>query len=116
MSDLDEHLSKADTLMEKIESSKNWEPRMSRAVEASLWIPEMCHLLLGKGSKSRSVGGTTTTMETGSLLSGLTRGSGLDLSSFLHQLTKSGGHLQVPQDSTGGGPRTGGGSSANNKP
>jgi len=36
MLDLDEQLPKADVLMEKIESGENWEPRMSRALEASL--------------------------------------------------------------------------------
>ena len=36
MSDLDGQLHKADALMDKIESGENWEPRMSRALEASL--------------------------------------------------------------------------------
>ena len=89
---------------------------MPRALEASLWIPKMCRLLLGKGVKSGSVRGTSPTMETGSLLSGLTGGSGFDLSGFLQQLAASGGHMQVPQDSAGGGPRTGVSGSANNNP
>ena len=87
---------------------------MSHALEASLWIPEMCRLLLGKGAESGSIVGTAPTMETGSFLSGITRGSGLDLSSFLQQLTASGGHLQAPQDAAGGDHRMGGISSANN--
>ena len=66
---------------------------MPRALEASLWIPKMCRLLLGKGVKSGSVRGTSPTMKTGSLLSGLAEGSGLDLSSFLLQLAASGSHL-----------------------
>ena len=107
MSDLDKQLPKADALMDKIESGENWEPCMSRALEASLRIPEMCRLLLGKGEKSGSVGGTIPTLETGSLLSDLAGGSGLDLSGFLQQLVASGGHVQLPQDSAGGGPRTG---------
>ena len=68
MSDLDKQLPKANALMDKIESGENWEPCMSRALEASLRIPEMCRLLLGKGEKSGSVGGTIPTLETGSLL------------------------------------------------
>ena len=79
---------KADALMEKIESGKKWEPRMSRALEASIRIPEVCRLLLGKGAKSGSVGGTAPTMEICSLLSGIIGGSGLDLSSFLQQLLR----------------------------
>ena len=114
MPDLDEQLSKTDALMEKIESGKNWELRMPHALEVSLWIPEMCRLLLGKGAESGSVVGTAPTMETGSLLSGITRGSGLDLSSFLQQLMASGGHLQAPQDAAGRDHRMGGISSANN--
>ena len=49
MSDLDEQLPKANALiMEKIESGENSESCMSHALEASLWIPEICRLLLGK--------------------------------------------------------------------
>ena len=79
--------------MEKIESGENWEPCMPHDLEASLYIPEMCHLLLGKWAKSESVGGTSPTMEKGSLLSGITGGSELDLSIFLRQFVASGGHL-----------------------
>ena len=116
ISDLEKQLYKDDTLMEKIEYDEHWESRMSHALGASLWIPEMYHLLLGKASKSGIVRGTSLMLETCSLLSGITGGSRLDLSSFLGQLVASGGHLQVPQDTARGGPRTGGSSSSNNIP
>ena len=51
MSDLNEQLPKADALMDRIESGENRETRMSCALEASLWIPEICRLLLEKTSK-----------------------------------------------------------------
>ena len=73
-------------------------------------------LLLGKGEKSGSVGGTFPIMEIGSLLSCITRGSAMDLSSFLQQLAASGGHLQVPQDAAGCSPQTDVSSLTNNNP
>ena len=63
MSDLDKQLPEADALMDEIESGENWEPHMSCTLEASLQIPTMCRLLLGKGSKSGSVVGTAPTVE-----------------------------------------------------
>ena len=59
MLDLDKQLLKADAPMDKIKSGENWEPHIPRALEASLRILKMCRLLLGKGAKSGSVGGTS---------------------------------------------------------
>ena len=71
-------------------------------------------LLLGKGEKSGSIAGTSLTVETCSLLSGLTRGSELDFSGFLQQLVlASGGHVEL---SPGGGHTMGVSGSTTNNP
>ena len=64
----------------------------------------MCHLMLGKGSKSGSVADTAPTLEIDSLMGGLPVSSGLDLNSFLRQLIALGGHIQWPHDSARGAP------------
>ena len=63
MSDLDKQLPEANVPMDKIESGENWEQYMSCTLEVSLQIPKICCLLLGNGSKSGSVGGTSPIAE-----------------------------------------------------
>ena len=90
-------------MIQKIEVSESWEPRLSSSLERQLRLPEFCRLLQKRvAPRDTSTTGTTTTTDASSIISGITGGS--ELTSFLRQLgAAQGGGLRIPRAPTDAG-------------
>ena len=99
-------------LIEKIDMSEPWQPKLSTSFERSLKIPELCRL----AASSSGGQGTARTMGlTADDMSAITNAEGTVLSRFLQSLNAAGGNASVP-GTIGGGttPASGGGGGTGN--